>query len=561
MASFLLTAFLAVFLYSSETHAKKFQPVTPERLYEQARQEYYPLLGSKFKKARRDQWIKVIEKFQAVRKGFPRSFEANKALYTIARLYHLLYSKSKNNHDLENALSHYRKVVESFRDSQFADDALYQQGEIFLERKNYALAMKAYQAILANFPKGDQTRSATKRIKRLESLVKKKSPRGARKTDVPILLQKVIFSATPRMTTVTLYANARAKFIQNRLHNPDRFYLDFLDTRLNDTLQNYIVVKNKVLRGIRLRQFKKNVSRVVFDLDPAGKIKILTRAENNKVIVEFQRPPIPVRAAKASALKPARTPAVQATKTRSAPARAAGKTANLNSRPLIVVDPGHGGKDHGAKSRTGLQEKNVNLAISKRLKKILENRYGYRVIMTRSHDKFLPLEKRGHIANENNARLFVSIHANAAKRRGAHGIETYSLGLGSSERARQTAARENGKVIYSGPDSQVQKILADMEATHKINDSSCVASRVQNRLYASLNRKYSGIKNLGAKEGPFFVLHNTKMPSILVEVGFLTNKNEARRLSSRKYLDRLAEFIARGIHESFPLKTKCSPTI
>ncbi|MFQ5717638.1 MAG: N-acetylmuramoyl-L-alanine amidase, partial [Nitrospinales bacterium] len=459
IASFLLIAFLAVFLNSSETHAKKFQPVTPERLYEQARQEYYPLLGSKSKKARRDQWIKVIEKFQAVRKKFPSSFEANKALYTIARLYHLLYSKSKNNHDLENALSHYRKVVENFRSSQFADDALYQQGEIFLERKNYALAMKAYQAILANFPEGDQTGSATKRIEYLGSLVKKKSPRGARKTHAPILLQKVTFSSTPRVTTVTLYTNARTQLTQNRLPNPDRFYLDFLGTRLNDTLQNYIVVKNKVLRGIRLRQFKKNVSRVVFDLDSAGKIKILTRTENNKVIVEFQRPPKPVLAAKANAPKPARTLAVQAPKAEPAPARNAKKTANLpGGRPLIVVDPGHGGKDHGAKSRTGLLEKNVNLAISKRLKKILETRYGYKVIMTRTRDKFLPLEKRGHIANENNARLFVSIHANAAKRKGAHGIETYSLGLGSSERARQTAARENGRVIYSGPDSQVQKI-------------------------------------------------------------------------------------------------------
>ena len=155
-------------------------------------------------------------------------------------------------------------------------------------------------------------------------------------------------------------------------------------------------------------------------MDSAGKIKVLTRTENNKVIVEFQRSPKPIRAAKANAPKPARPPVVQAPKTRSAPARAARKTASLpRGRPLIVVDPGHGGKDHGAKSRTGLQEKNVNLAISKRLKKILENRYNYKVIMTRNRDKFLPLEKRGHIANENNARLFVSIHANAAKRRGA----------------------------------------------------------------------------------------------------------------------------------------------
>jgi len=146
-----------------------------------------------------------------------------------------------------------------------------------------------------------------------------------------------------------------------------------------------------------------------------------------------------------------------------------------------------------------------------------------------------------------NADVFISVHANAAPRRGAHGIETYYLGSGHSEEAKATAARENGKLVKSVKDDQTQEILASMISTTKINKSSRLASSIQNQLYQSMRKKYSGIKNLGVKEGPFFVLHDTNMASILVEVGFVTNLREESRLKQSSYLDRLASSIAKGI--------------
>ncbi|MEC7641725.1 MAG: N-acetylmuramoyl-L-alanine amidase, partial [Nitrospinota bacterium] len=231
-----------------------------------------------------------------------------------------------------------------------------------------------------------------------------------------------------------------------------------------------------------------------------------------------------------------------------------------NSGPLIVIDAGHGGKDAGARSKNGLLEKHVNLAISKRLKRVLETQYHYRVIMTRTSDQFVPLEKRGEIANQNNANLFVSIHANAARRKGAYGIETYHLGVGSSERAMETAARENGEIVYTTPDTDVQRILADMITQSKMNGSSCLARFVQENLVKGMKKKYSLIKDLGVKEGPFYVLHDTNMPSILIEVGFITHQEEQRRLADFDYLERLARHIARGINRAMPLE-ECAPTI
>jgi N-acetylmuramoyl-L-alanine amidase len=237
------------------------------------------------------------------------------------------------------------------------------------------------------------------------------------------------------------------------------------------------------------------------------------------------------------------------------------KTAAKKSVPLIVVDAGHGGKDLGAKGHGGLLEKDVNLAIALRLRDILRSRYKYSVVLSREDDTFLSLEERGAIANKKNADcgsetnrrtcIFVSVHANAAKRRGAYGVETYYLGAGKSdEQAQETAARENLEyLVRKSEDKDTQLIMADMLGTTKMNDSSVLASTVQRRLVQSMSKKYSKIKNRGADPGSFFVLHAPSMPSILVEVGFVTNAREERRLKQSAYLDRLAASIAQGIAE------------
>ncbi|MDE0330837.1 MAG: N-acetylmuramoyl-L-alanine amidase [Nitrospinae bacterium] len=212
----------------------------------------------------------------------------------------------------------------------------------------------------------------------------------------------------------------------------------------------------------------------------------------------------------------------------------------------IVLDPGHGGKDPGAVGIAGLREKRVALDIALRTRRVLRRVLpGNRVYLTRTTDRYISLSDRTTFANEYDADIFVSIHANSARSRRVHGIETYLLSEASSRRALKLAARESGTTIARMTD--LQKILNDLGLRSKVAESQQLAQRVQQAMLSRLRPSYRGVRNLGVKRGPFYVLLGAQMPSILVEVAFISNRREARRMNSPKYRQALAEGIARGI--------------
>jgi N-acetylmuramoyl-L-alanine amidase len=211
----------------------------------------------------------------------------------------------------------------------------------------------------------------------------------------------------------------------------------------------------------------------------------------------------------------------------------------------IVVDPGHGGKDPGAIGQKGLQEKDVVLAIGLTLAKKLKDELGIDAVMTRSTDVFIELQERTAIANQVGADLFVSIHANASLNRSASGMETYYLNLAKTEKAAQLAARENGTSLEKV--SLLQAVLFDLMANYKLNDSAHLAEEVQKALYKRLSDRYPPVKNLGVKQGPFYVLVGATMPSILTESAFISNDKEEAKLADPQYLEQIAEGILDGI--------------
>jgi N-acetylmuramoyl-L-alanine amidase len=422
--------------------AKPFE--SADFLYAQARRLYFNLIDSQAQKAQRNQWLYCIQKFRMVRENYPGSSEAVKALFNIASLYQGMHRTFGDAEDLNLALTYYQMVEADPSQPQLADDALFQEGEIYRLKGNYIKASIVYENIVLNYADGDQAPRARQRLAEVQALA-----------------------------------------------------------------QNQIAQKKQNLHA-----------------DSAtAKMETPSRAPT------APKPEAPARVAQV------REPAKRVEK--------------KNAVPLIILDPGHGGKDEGAKGPAGLLEKEINLMVAKEVRRILEDEYHYRVELTRDDDTFIPVQERGGIANEKSASLFVSIHANAAKRLSATGIETYYLGFGSGGRAAETAARENGELVHSVKDDQVQGILASLIGTTKINDSSRLAARVQNRIIRSLSKKYGAVKNLGVKEGPFYVLHDTNMPSILVELGFVTNAQEESRLKNFQYRKGLAQAIAQGIHEFF----------
>jgi N-acetylmuramoyl-L-alanine amidase len=210
----------------------------------------------------------------------------------------------------------------------------------------------------------------------------------------------------------------------------------------------------------------------------------------------------------------------------------------------VVIDPGHGGRDPGARGRNGLVEKQVTLRIARALRRRLEAD-GLRVVLTRDADRTLSLEDRTALAEGVEGDLFLSLHANAAPSAGLHGIETYYLDKSHERHNLRVAAHENG--VPPGALDPLQRTLATLRASETSEQSAALAAAVHGALVQGLRGRYRGVEDLGVKTGPFYVLFLASMPSILVETGFLTNAEEARRLATADYAELVAARIARGV--------------
>jgi N-acetylmuramoyl-L-alanine amidase len=216
----------------------------------------------------------------------------------------------------------------------------------------------------------------------------------------------------------------------------------------------------------------------------------------------------------------------------------------------IAIDAGHGGHDPGATGRGGLKEKTVTLDIAKRLAALVKERLGCTVVMTRDTDVFIPLEQRPFIAKSKGADLFVSIHVNANRKRKARGIETYIQSLRASDRdAMATAARENSMSTkrLSELKSELDRIFADLAKDDKLEESLQLAHAVQGSLVGTMKPITGQVVNLGVKRAFFYVLINTEMPSILAEVGFISNTDEEKMLRMDSYRQSIAEALYQGV--------------
>ncbi|MFH1790787.1 MAG: N-acetylmuramoyl-L-alanine amidase [Candidatus Omnitrophota bacterium] len=213
----------------------------------------------------------------------------------------------------------------------------------------------------------------------------------------------------------------------------------------------------------------------------------------------------------------------------------------------VVIDPGHGGKDPGAIGWGGIREKDVVLDVARRLRDELYKDGGIDVVMTRNSDKFISLSQRSAIANNMKADLFVSIHANASRSKYVKGFEAYFLSNATDDNARAIAAAENEAVAYESDANSVDSpylnaTVWNMTLTENRDESRELASMICGKACGRLYGENRGIKSAG-----FYVLKGTHMPAVLVEIGFISNKDEARLLNSSSYRQTVAQGIAEGI--------------
>ena len=210
----------------------------------------------------------------------------------------------------------------------------------------------------------------------------------------------------------------------------------------------------------------------------------------------------------------------------------------------IVIDPGHGGYDSGTLGPGGIQEKDIVLDVALRLGKLLHDRLGAEVVYTRTDDTFVPLEARTAAANQAQADLFISIHANSSPDPAARGVETYYLNFTTSKGALEVAARENA--VSDESIHELSDLVKQIALKDKIEESQEFATDVQGSLYRGLEQGNPGLRDRGVKQAPFVVLIGANMPSILAEISFLTNPGDAHELRQPAYRQRIAESLYRG---------------
>jgi N-acetylmuramoyl-L-alanine amidase len=408
---------------------------------------------------------------------------------------------------------------------------------------------------------------------------------------------------------VTLEVDRETSFHGERLDNPTRVFVDLQQTRTHERLRDAVIpVTSGSVQRIRVGRHAGGLTRVVLDLTSAARHSVYSLYNPYRVVIDLEAPashgsvlpgvpaapspiaaratvtgrpatlsvpsasaqaasaslgmvregsltPAPSAAAPAAVAEPIAVPAAAepaagpVLPAPAAPATTARGDYSL-SRQLglgitrVVIDAGHGGHDPGARVR-GLTEASLTLDIALRLEELLRKQPSVEVVQTRRKDTFVSLEERAEIANRAGADLFVSIHANASNNPRTRGVETYVLNFAGDAQAERVAARENAGSARAMRD--LPDIVKAIALNDKVDESRELARFVQDALFTQLKKNDKTLRNLGVKQAPFMVLVGATMPSVLTEVAFVTNREDAGLMRTEKYRQDVAQALLNGI--------------
>ena len=294
------------------------------------------------------------------------------------------------------------------------------------------------------------------------------------------------------------------------------------------------------------------------DLEAARSFLALARVATQKLKalppLEQPKPPVPSPAPEPETIAKLEPPEPAPTLELAEPPQAARATSR-GKRNLIrtlglkvgrvVIDAGHGGHDTGSIGKAGLREKDLVVDIGRRLGELIETNLGADVIYTRTTDRSVSLKERTKLANDSEADLFISVHANSSRLRSIRGVETYYLSFTTNSWALGVASRENAAAQRSI--HELESLLSKIALTEKIEESREFAGKVQKSLYGGLAKQTKGLRNRGVRKAPFMVLIGAKMPAVLAEVGFLSNPEDEKLLKSSSYRQTIANHLFEGV--------------
>ncbi len=472
--------------------------------------------------------------------------------------------------ELRTAIAAYEAIQRRFPATAFGDRALWQASGLAFdafERHHDALDLETGTRLLGQlasaYPESPLAARATDRRHRFDALRQLAWLTDVRRETIGDLVR------------VTLEVDREVEYRTDIVRSPPQVFFDLHDTssapgRRNETMR----FDGQPVREIRLERRPGNVTRVLLDTADVADCDVLSLYDPFRLIADCRHvapiprpqvtPPLAARSATPPAGRAAphggagspdspeadgrtATPTGQ-DRTPTATPTGQDRTVSL-SRQLglgisrIVIDAGHGGYDPGASARD-LSEADVVLDIAQRLARRLP-RHGIEVVLTRRRDEYMPLAARTELANRVDADLFLSIHANASRRAAARGVETYVLDFATDAESEAVAARENARTTRTL--TELPELVRAIATGVKAQESERFAELVQQGLIGKLRAVDPDLPDLGVKRAPFAVLIGARMPSVLAEVSFLTNRHDARFLATDSYRDLIADALLEAV--------------
>ncbi|MCC8193078.1 MAG: N-acetylmuramoyl-L-alanine amidase [Deltaproteobacteria bacterium] len=529
----------------------------------------------------RDPWLAVEKRFLAILAKDPKGNTGAKALYQAGRSREELARRSFLTGDWRQAANYYLDLGKKFPKHSLADDGLFQAAYIAAKQlQKPEEARRIAQTVLDRYPKGDMVGNARELLATLPKQASSAKP-ATGKTTAPVraesaapqpanagkpatqaagtvsrgkpeagALTRILCRGTSRRSTVMLELDGAASFRHQYLaasaKQPARLVVDIDSVVVKPDVKPSVAFTGMTVSRARTSVVgggdKKGV-RVVIDL---GNIRHYT------VDTGTNPPGIHVQCSISRDLAGGRTPPADG---KNGPVvqgrfsgRGPGQPGTLMEQlgltvKTIMIDAGHGGKDPGAMGN-GITEKHVTLTLAKMVGERLKKQ-GFTVLFTRQNDSFVALDQRAVMANNKKADLFISLHVNSSTDKKTNGLETYFLDLARTSSAATVAARENAVSVKNISD--LQFILTDLMLTSKLQESQDLAATVHGRMFARLRQAGFVMNDNGVRSAPFYVLMGARMPAVLVEVGYLSNAEDARRIKNQKYLERLADGVAQGV--------------
>lgn len=580
--------------------------------YEKLRADYDMVM--KVSTASRSTYTSLGDRFHRVYASSPTAVNADNALFYAGKLYKTSYEKHGQQADMDTAIK-YLGIVHSNYTSNAAAEALLESAELFIQKRDLPSAQHMLKKVKTRFAGSIHELAADSMLSDLEKMNKRGGETYANTYTIPSVVvnealnnqaalnsasntpEKVVTIEPPSgseyengigevvempeptgttvikdiryfssgdYTRVVIDLSQNAKYEQRWLNEdpsikmPPRLFLDIDDSTVGNVPQK-TDIQDGFVTSVRWAYNKPGVTRVVLDSEGIEEFTIFQMSNPARIVIDVSGEGKLTTASKNVGTQPT-TPStletipIEPDKFNTQPgtnaANTLASTIGLKIR-TIVIDPGHGGKDPGC-VYAGMKEKDIVLEISKHLAAELKKNKDITVHLTRDKDVYLPLEARTAFANQKKADLFISVHINATKNGVARGVETYVLNVTNDKSALEVAAFENQATTKSMSD--LQGILADIMRNSKLEESLRAAGLAQKGIADHL--KLPAKQNRGVKQAPFYVLVGAQMPAILIEAGYLSNKEDAANLKKSDYRKKVAQGMANGINGYINLYNK-----